>query len=559
MNKIYWIFLVILLCVKNANGQVYATKGMVVCDDAIASKVGVAILKKGGNAVDAAIATAFALAVVFPQAGNIGGGGFMVFANSKGKATTIDFRETAPLKATSDMFLDKNGQLIMGSNHRGLKSVGVPGTVAGLWLAHQKYGSLPWKTLVHPAVLLAENGVSLSYTLANHSKKINANSDSPEFLKNLYRNEKGNLLVFGEIWKQTALANTLKLIRDKGRTGFYQGMVAQEIENYMRKYGGIITKKDLSSYRAIERKPLVRKYKNFDIYTMGPPSSGGVALVEMLNMMGHADLEKIKFNSSEYFHLIAEVMRRAFADRAAYLGDPDFNPDMLIDKLISKEFARKRYRSIDMQKASESSPIKFGRLYEGSNTTHISVLDSKKNAVSLTYTIEQSYGSGMGSKKLGFIFNNEMGDFNPAPGQTNSKGLIGTKPNLIQPKKRMLSSMSPTIVMKNKKPVLIIGSPGGRTIINTVFQTVLCHLGYGMDLKNSIELVKIHHQWLPNKILYEKDKFSPDIVKALKLKGHQLEARDYLGRLMGIYFDAKRKVYTGVSDSSSPDGAAVGY
>ena len=559
MNKIYLIFVIAFWSVKNTIAQTYAKNGMVVSDSRIASDIGIQILKQGGNAIDAAIATAFALEVTFPQAGNIGGGGFMLFSNAKGKVTSIDFRETAPIKSSAEMFLNKNKKLIAGSNHKGIKSIGVPGTVAGLWFAHQKYGKLSWAKLVQPAIHLAENGILLSYTLASHAKKFASSEDSPKFLKNFYRNKKGKLLSFGENWKQPALANTLKLIKNKGKDGFYKGAVAEEIERYMKKHKGIITKKDLLDYKAVERKPLIGKYKDFYIYSMAPPSSGGVALIEMMNIMEQAERENIKFNSASYVHLLAEVMRRAFADRAAYLGDPDFNPKMDIAKLISKDFAKKKYRSIDMKKASKSSPTKFGQLYDGANTTHISVMDKMGNAVSLTYTLEQSYGSGMGSETLGFIFNDEMGDFNPVPGQTNKNGLIGTPPNLIQPKKRMLSSMTPTIVMKNKKPVLVIGSPGGRSIINTVFQTLLCHLKYGMDLKNSIESMKIHHQWLPDKIFYEKYKLSPDIVKDLQLKGHSIESKKYLGKLMGITFNPFEKIYVGVSDSSSPDGAAVGY
>ena len=531
---------------------------MVVSDNLEASKVGTEILRKGGNGIDAAIATAFALAVTHPQAGNIGGGGFLVYMDSAGNSTTIDFREKAPLLATSDMFLDDNGKLIQGSNHRGLKSVGVPGTVAGLYLAHQKYGLLPWKELVQPAIDLAENGVILSYTLAQHAKNINA-SEAPEFLKNYFTNKDGEVAKHGDLWIQQELSNTLKLIRNKGRDGFYKGEVAKEIEAYMKANGGIITRKDLSKYEAIERAPIKGTYKDYEIISMPPPSSGGVVLVEMLNMMEQANLDSVPFNSTTYVHLVAETMRRAYADRAEYLGDPDFNLDMPLKKLTSKEFAKMRYNNIDFNKASVSDSSKFGQIYDGQNTTHLSVIDKSGNAVSLTYTLEHRYGSAMGSSKLGFIFNNEMGDFNPQPGYTNSGWLIGTDPNIIQPEKRMLSSMTPTIVTKNGQPYLVIGSPGGRTIINTVFQTVLSVIEYEMPINKAIEAMKIHHQWMPDKLFFEKDLLSPDTQKALKEKGHQLQSRDNLGRLMGILCPSDADVYIGASDSSSPDGAAVGY
>jgi gamma-glutamyltranspeptidase/glutathione hydrolase len=408
---------------------------MVVCDNKIASKVGIEILKKGGNAIDASIATALALAVTHPQAGNIGGGGFLVYLDRNKQATTIDFREKAPLAATKTMYLDKNNNLIKGSNHNGAKSIGVPGTVAGLYLAHRKYGVLPWKELVQPSVDLAEKGFKLSWTLAQHAKKFNS-GDYPEFIKNFFSNDEQTRLKFNELWVQKELSNTLKLIRDQGRDGFYTGLVAKEIAAFMQANNGIITERDLAKYEAIERKPLKGTYKEYGIIAMPPPSSGGVAVIEMLNMMEHAKLDSIPFNSKQYVHLLAETMRRAFADRAEYLGDPDFNINMPLDKLTSKKFARMRLDHINLNKASVSDSTKFGHPYDGKNTTHLSVIDKKGNAVSLTYTLERSYGSYLGASKLGFIFNNEMGDFNPKPGYTNSGWLIGTAPNTIAPEKK---------------------------------------------------------------------------------------------------------------------------
>lgn len=544
-KKLYQLsYLFILLITTIANGQIYGRNGMVVSSSEIASEVGVDILEKGGNAIDASVATAFVLAVTHPSAGNIGGGGFLVFMDASGNATTIDFREKAPLASSPTLFLDGAGNLPEGknlygmestANHIGAKSVGVPGTVAGMYMTHQKYGLLPWADLVQPAIDIATNGFPLTYSLYEAETFFSANSPIP-FLQEYFKKDNGDFTEFGELWKQPELAQTLIEIRDYGQDGFYKGKVAKEIVRYMKEKGGIITMDDLKKYNA-----------------------GGVALVEMMNLMELADLKTIEFNSTEYVHLVAEVMRRAFADRAEFMGDADFNENLPLDKLTSKAFANKRFENIDMTKASVSDSTKFGQLYDGSSTTHFSVADAQGNAVSVTYTLEHSYGSGMGSKKLGFIFNNEMGDFNPIPGVTTTDGLIGTDPNLIQPEKRMLSSMTPTIVAKDGKPYLIIGSPGGRTIINTVFQTVLNVLAYDMRVDKAIEAMKIHHQWLPNTIEYENGLLSPDTIKNLQAMGHTLEATNVLGELMGIQIDTENKILIGASDSSSPDGAAVGY
>jgi gamma-glutamyltranspeptidase / glutathione hydrolase len=541
------------------DAQTYGKNGMVVSDNILASEVGIDILIKGGNAIDASIATAFALAVTHPEAGNIGGGGFIVLMKSDGEVTTFDFREKAPLKANPDLFQDADGNLIEGSNHETIKAVGVPGTVAGLYLAHQKYGSLPWAELVQPAVDLAEKGFPMTWGLYQVAMRMSELDDSYDIMKNYFRNEKGEIIQPGEIWTQAALSNTLSSIRDHGHNGFYKGPVAEEIEAYMKAKGGIITKEDLAKYTAIERKPLKGTYKDFEIYSMPPPSSGGVALIEMMNLMELADLDKIEFNSTPYVHLVAEAMKRAFADRAEHLGDPDFNPDLPLDRLTSKAFAKRRFDNIDMSKASLSDSSLYGQLYDGSSTTHFSVVDKEGNAVSLTYTLEHSYGVKMGSSKLGFIFNNEMGDFNPVAGVTNSRGQIGSNPNLIAPEKRMLSSMTPTIVAKDGKPYLIIGSPGGRTIINTVFQTVLNVLEYDMRIDKAIEAMKVHHQWLPDMLVYERHLLSPDTRDALEQMGHQLRGVNNLGVLMGITYDPKLKVYVGAADSASKDGGAVGF
>lgn len=553
-----FLALIFLFTTSQIEAQTYARNGMVVSANKASSKVGVEILKKGGNAIDAAVATAFSLAVTHPAAGNIGGGGFIVYMKNDGDVTTFDFREKAPLASTPTMFLGEDGKVKDNSNHDSLKAVGVPGTVAGLYTAHQKYGKLPWKDVVQPAIDQAENGFEFIWSLYFTAQRFKKATQYP-LMVSYFDDENGEITEPGKLWKQKALANTLKHIRDKGRDGFYKGEVAQEIEDYMKENGGIITKEDLAKYEAIERKPVKGTYKGYDIYGMPPPSSGGATLIQMMNIMELVDWENIEFNSTEYVHVVAEAMRRGFADRAEHLGDPDFNPDMPVDRLISKAHAKNRFDNLDMERASVSDSVKFGHPYDGKNTTHFSVLDKDGNAVSLTYTLEHSYGVKMGSKKLGFIFNNEMGDFNAVPGVTTSGFQIGTKPNLIAPEKRMLSSMTPTIVGKDGKPYLIIGSPGGRTIINTVFQTTLNVLEFNMRIDKAIEAMKIHHQWFPDVLTYEKHLMSPDTRKALEAMGHKLSARSSLGVLMGITFDTKTGIITGASDSARPDGGAVGY
>jgi len=479
--------------------------------------------------------------------------------DTHGKVTTIDFREKAPLAATNEMYLDMQGHLVEDLNHMNIKAIGVPGTVAGLYKAHKKYGKLAWAEVVQPAIDLANNGFPFNWSLYDDALAFEADATSTTFMKSYFKNERGELLQPEMNWKQPQLAKTLTLIRDKGRDGFYKGVIAAKIAAFMKENGGIITKKDLDKYEAIERQPIKGTYKGYDIYSMPPPSSGGVALVEMLNLMEQADFSKFAFNSTAYVHFLTEAMRRAFADRAEYLGDPDFNVDMPLDRFTSKTFAQKRFHEIDMTRASVSDSTKFGQLYDGESTTHLSVMDKEGNAVSLTYTLEYSYGSQLGSPELGFIFNNEMGDFNPQPGVTKTDGQIGTAPNLVAPEKRMLSSMTPTIVGKNGRAYLVIGSPGGRTIINTVFQTVLNVLEFEMPINKAIEVLKIHHQWLPDVLVYEKYLLSPDTRKTLENMGHTLWEYNNLGALMGITYDPVKMVLTGASDSSQPDSGAVGY
>jgi len=559
-NLLLSLFLVAFFSAEFQGQVSFAQNGMVSSSSKIASEVGVKILKKGGNAIDASVATAFALAVTWPSAGNIGGGGFLVFMNDKGEVTTIDFREKAPLAATEDMFLNGNGKLVDEANHKGIKTVGVPGTVAGLYLAHQKYGKLPWKEVVQPAVELAEKGFEFTWTLYFHAKYFNENyTEIYPGLATYMTHEDGTLVRPGETWKQPELAETLRRISDMGKDGFYNGKTADLLVDYFEKNKGLITQEDLNRYEAIERKPAKGTYRGYEVYSMAPPSSGGVVLIEMLNMLEGYDPAEMGYGSADYFHTLAEVMRRAYADRAQYLGDPDFIPGMPVDLFLSKKHAQQLRGTILPGKASPSDSSTFGQIYEGDNTTHLSILDKDGNAVALTYTLEYSYGSKLVVPGLGFILNNEMGDFNPVPGLTNSRGLIGTPPNLIAPEKRMLSSMTPTIVAKDGKPFLIIGSPGGRTIINSVFQTIVNVIDFDMDISTAIEAGKIHHQWLPDRIVCEERAISPDTKILLEEMGHELYRVPNIGSLMGITFDSEIKIMSGAADSSSPDGGVAGF
>lgn len=540
---------------------VYARNGMVVSSSEIASQAGCDILKRGGNAVDASIATAFALAVTLPSAGNIGGGGFMLYHACNGAVTSIDFREKAPRAATRDMYLNGDGSVRDNANHDGFLAVGVPGTVAGLYKAHQRYGSVTWAELLEPAIHLAEDGFQLTWGIYN---QIN----DPALKKRLQQYSSTAKVFFkedmtpfepGELWRQADLAQTLKKIQKFGRDGFYAGPVAEKLVNFIRENGGLITLEDLASYEAVERKPVNGSYRGYEVYSMPPPSSGGVTLIEMLNILEGCNLKVLGHNSADYLHLLTEAMRRAFADRAEYLGDPDFNPDMPLDKLLSKQHAGILRESIERDAASESDSAGFNRQYESEETTHLSVVDRDGNAVSLTYTLEYSYGSGIVADGLGFLLNNEMGDFNAVPGLTNSSGAIGTEPNLIAPGKRMLSSMTPTILAKGGRPVLVVGSPGGRTIINTVLQVILNWIDHDMNIAEAIEAGRFHHQWLPDVTKIETGAISKDTETLYVGMGHQVQYGSFQGRAMGISVDYENGIICGASDSRSPDGAAAGY
>ena len=550
---------------SNAGASKYperAKHGMVVSSHYLASQVGAEMMKKGGNAIDAAIATGFALAVTHPSAGNIGGGGFMVVHLNDGRVTAFDFREKAPAAAHERMYLDANGNYIRDLNHEGYLAVGVPGTVAGFSLAHEKLGSKPMAELIAPAIQLAEKGFPLSWDLAEDFRDLASEFKRyPASVKAFLKRDTA-FYEPGEIWRQPDLAKTLRRIQKNGREGFYKGETARLLAADMRQNGGLITEDDLANYQAKERQPIHGTYRGYDVYSMCPPSSGGTAVVEMLNILEGFNLREYGHSSAQHIHLLAESMRRAFADRARYLGDPDFNPDLPITKLTSKSYAEQLRRGISLNRVSPSDPATLSEAYESTETTHYSVVDPAGNAVVVTYTLENSYGSRIVAAGTGFLLNNEMGDFNPWPGHTDSTGMIGTPPNLVKPGKRMLSSMTPTIVAKNGKPYLLVGSPGGRTIINTVLQVVVNVIDFDMDIADAIAAPRIHHQWLPNVLRIEKYGTTKDTQRLLEMMGHRVQfgySSRGQGSAMGIVINPKTGLRLGAADPRAPDGAAVGF
>ncbi|AMW06799.1 gamma-glutamyltranspeptidase [Gemmatimonas phototrophica] len=538
---------------------VESANGMVVSASTIASQVGRDVLANGGNAVDAAIATGFALAVTYPTAGNIGGGGFMVIRFPDGRATTIDFRERAPVAATPSMFTDSTGNYSARLHHGSHKAVGVPGTVAGFDLAHQKYGKVTWAKLVDPAARMADTGFMVPVGLA-------ASLGSPRLQERLaaypatmaayYR--AGKPYAAGERMVLSDLGNTLSRIRDLRRDGFYKGTTAHLITAEMRKNGGLITEQDLLAYEAKERAPVRGIFKGYDVITMPPPSSGGVAMIEMLNILEGLDLKGAGHNSPQYVHWLAESMRRAFRDRAIHLGDPDFTKPP-VDRLTSKAYGTRLRSTIDANKASPSSPADVTQGYESDETTHYSVVDKDGLAVSVTYTLEAGYGLGAVVEGAGFLLNNEMGDFNGKPGLTDSTGLIGTAPNVASPGKRMLSSMSPTIVAKDGKLVAVVGSPGGRTIINTVLQVVLNLIAFDMPAQLAVNAPRLHHQWLPNAITVEREGFDAATLDALRAKGHVVRIGSQQGTAHSIVIDARTGKKLGAADPRDRDAGAIGH
>jgi gamma-glutamyltranspeptidase/glutathione hydrolase len=532
--------------------------GLVVCVSSPACDAGAAVLARGGNAVDAAVATAFALAVTHPAAGNIGGGGFMIVRRPSGQVTTFDYRERAPLRSTQTMYLDASGKIDRGLTAAGYLAPGVPGTVRGLEMAHKKFGKLPWKDAVMPSVGLAD-GFTLSAALA---RGLNREVQGPmaAFPASVaaFGKPGGGEWADGDRFVQADLSKTLRAIAEQGADAFYKGWIADRIAEDMKAHGGLISKADLAAYRAKERSPVRGTYKGYDIISMPPPSSGGVALIEMLNIVESFDLKSKGLLTPPALHIQIEAMRRAYLDRARHLGDSDF-VDVPIARLTSKTYAKSLVTTIDVAKASSS--VELGKdivtapQAEPDETTHFSVIDRNGLAVTSTYTLEGSYGSHVVVKGAGFLLNNEMGDFNRKPGETNLTGDIGTPANLIAPGKAMLSSMTPTMVVKDGRLVLLTGSPGGRTIINTVFTIVLGVTEYGLNGREAVDLARMHHQWLPDRTAIETAGATEVTLSTLKAIGHEVRAQERQGDAHSIWIGTDGTPY-GIHDKRSPDSKA---
>ncbi|MEJ2238498.1 MAG: gamma-glutamyltransferase [Gemmatimonadales bacterium] len=536
---------------------VRSSHGMVVSATEYASTIGVEVLKAGGNAVDAAIATGFALAVTHPAAGNIGGGGFMVIRFPDGEVTAFDYREKAPLAANPRMFLDENGEYSSTIHHDSHLAVGVPGTVAGFAKAHETYGTLEWKRLVEPSVKLAADGFAIMPDLARSLRYAITRMEAyPASLQAFSKN--GEPYEEGEILKQPDLARTLERIMLQGRDGFYKGETARLIAEEMRRGGGLISEEDLAIYQAYERAPVRGSYRGYDIISMPPPSSGGTILIEMLNILEGFDVAAMGHNTAQYIHYVTEAMRRAYLDRARFLADPSY-ADVPIGLLTNKEYAKQLRQTIEGSRATPSQVEDIELPYESPQTTHYSVVDANGMAVSVTYTLEAGYGSKIVVPGAGFLLNNEMGDFNPMLGLTDSLGHIGSEPNLARPGQRMLSSMTPTILARNGELVAVVGSPGGRTIINSVLQVILNIIDFDMGIEDAVAAPRLHHQWFPDQIRIEADGIAEDARLALERMGHRVRVGGSQGSTNCIMIDALTGERIGAADPRDADGAAVGY
>jgi gamma-glutamyltranspeptidase/glutathione hydrolase len=554
-----WYYLSAFLLVANfANAQGTENKyqnGMVVCAYPDAAKVGVEILKKGGNAVDAAVAVQFALAVVHPQAGNLGGGGFMVFRSAKGEANTLDFREKAPALATTNMYLDAAGNVIPNMSLATHQASGVPGSVDGMVEAHKKYGKLKWAQLVQPAIDLANNGFKMTARLAADINRVH-----DTFIK---MNPGKDYLIKAEPWKegdiliQADLAKTLQLIRDNGRAGFYAGKTADAIVAEMKTGNGLISGKDLANYHAVWRKAIKGTYKQYTIFTMPPPSSGGIALVQLLKSVEPYPLHRFGYNTDSTVRVMVEAERRVYADRSKYLGDPDFYK-VPVDSLLRPAYIKARMNSFSWDAATPSSSIQPGSFagYESDQTTHYSIVDKEGNAVAITTTLNGTFGSKIFVGGAGFLLNNEMDDFSAKPGVPNMYGLLGGKANAIQPNKRMLSCMTPTIISKGGKLFMVVGTPGGSTIMTSVYQTILNVIEFDMNMQDAVAAKRFHSQWMPDKVDVERGAFDAATVAKLGQKGYKIVAGGNIGRV-----DAILKTKDGYQGGADPrgDDTAIGW
>lgn len=556
------VFLIPVVLAGCAGGQIGVKSsreyrnGMIVSAKQQASQVGIDILKKGGNAVDAAVAVQFALAVVYPNAGNIGGGGFMVYRSAKGVANTLDYREKAAAAASRNMYLDASGNPIVEKSLYGSLAAGVPGSVAGMFEAHQKYGKLKWADLISPAIALASEGFALSERQANelnglHQRFLQLNPLGTALVKD-------GRWIAGDKLVQKELANTLTLIRDKGRSGFYEGAVAEAIVAEMNRSGGIMTAEDLKNYRAIWRKPIVGDYKGYKILTMPPPSSGGIALIQLLKSVEKYPLRRWGQNADSTVQVMVEAERRAYADRATHMGDPDFYK-VPAAQLMEDAYVKNRMSSFTWDKATPSAEVSAGTVApaEHEETTHYSIVDREGNSVSMTTTLNGSYGSGVVVKGAGFLLNNEMDDFSVKPGAPNMYGLVGGEANSIAPNKRMLSSMTPAIIEKQGDLFMVVGTPGGSTIITSVFQTILNVIDFDQSMQRAVAAKKFHHQWLPDEVLVEEGALDSLTQEKLKGKGYLIKTRGPIGRVDAI-LKTKWGYYQGGADPRGDD-QAIGW